>query len=445
MKYHKPHTSQKSPQLPQFSLVVMILLALLITGFLTGCQPGESPTPTDAELVPSDSPIIPTDTSVPPTDVIPTPTNTVAPPPPKPSASFVTANTVISVRSGPGLTYAAYKLMLEGQTANLVGVSPDGEWWALQVPGVPLELGWVYGVNVHVASSKEPQVIQPPPVPPTLVFSFLSSESDSPYVRFRETVYANSGPGNEYPAYGVIQQGQEARAASKTEDGSWYQVVVPSNLVPTNQAWVPAQFVEIRRASMIYPGVPQPAPQKAAMPSPDADSSPGYPMTPVYLRSGPGNEYPVYAAAPHSNPVAIVAFSPNREWLLVRVPSTVSMDETAWMAATFVYTDEVGDLEIIEPSPLPVEIPGFEPGSGDSWARPLENIFVFTGPGNTYASPGYLPANQKAVLSGISREGDWLIVRVPKTVIESGHGWIRADLVETLIQSSLPVIEPPPK
>jgi len=159
MKYHKPHTSQKSPQLLQFSVVMMILLALLFAAFLSGCQPDQTPAPTDPELVPSDTPLIPTNTSVPPTEVIPTPTNTEVPPPPKPSASFVTANTVISVRSGPGLTYPVYKLMLEGQTANLVGVSPDGEWWALQVPGVPLELGWVYGVNVHVASSKEPQVI----------------------------------------------------------------------------------------------------------------------------------------------------------------------------------------------------------------------------------------------------------------------------------------------
>ena len=168
-------------------------------------------------------------------------------------------------------------------------------------------------------------------------------------------------------------------------------------------------------------------------------------MTPIYLRSGPDISYPVYGVAPSPNPVAITAASPNLEWYQVSVPQSVSRDGLAWVPAPFIAASEAEDVPVSDPPAIAPEVSTFEPGAGDSWARPLEHIFVFAGPGNEYPSPGFISANQKAVLSGVSRDGDWFIVRVPQTAIESGHGWVRADLVETLLQSSLPVIEPPAK
>ena len=455
-------------------LVMTVILALLLIVLTTACQPEETSTATITETIPSEEPLLPTPTEIPPTEVQPTepppePTETQAPEPtPEPSptlgpdqpdttgmvlnvpfpesgAPSASATTIISVRTGPSLDYPVYGLLLENQPAELVGRSQDGEWWAINVPGVPLDQGWVFSAYVETANAADVAAIQPPPVPPELVFAFISGESDSPFVRFRETVYAHSGPGSDYPAYGVIKQGQEARAVYETEDGLWYQIVVQSNLVPTKQAWVPAPFMELRRAGLVSIASAQPVPEASELPAPDSGAPSGVPMTPVYLRSGPDISYPVNGVAPDRNPLEITAVSPNLEWYQVRVPQSVSLDGLAWVSAPFVAASGTDDVPVIEPPAFAAEVATFEPGAGDSWARPLEHILVFAGPGNEYPSPGFVRANQKAVLSGVSREGDWLIVRVPQTAIEGGQGWVRADLVETLLQSSLPVIEPPPK
>lgn len=482
MKYIRKPLSPGYLEFQRFKFVWLIIISLLTIIAFVACQPVSTPKPTDESQTTGDATIEITSTpnqvgeiTRTPTEIAPTstepPTATNTPEPSEeptqtpaiqataqplttglvlnlpeleegvPSA---TATTVISVRTGPALNYPVYGLLLEGQAAELTGISENGEWWAISVPGVPLDLGWVFSAYVETDASLDVPTIQPPPTPPTLVFSPPDPDSEAPFVRFRETVYARSGPGVEFPAYGVIQQGQEAQAIHISEDGNWYQILVYSNQVPTRQAWVPAQFMEARRASLVAVGNAQPIPGKAELPTPPAGVPTGVPMTPLYLRDGPGLEYAVFGVAPQTAPLELLGISTNGEWLRIAVPATTWPDGMGWVPAGFVASVDREDLEAIEPPPLAQQIVAFEPGAGDSWARPLENVFFYAGPGIEFNSPGYLPANQKAVLSGVSRAGDWYIVRVPLTVLESGQGWVRADLVETLIQSSLAVIEPPP-
>ena len=183
--------------------------------------------------------------------------------------------------------------------------------------------------------------------PRPLVFSQPSS--DEPFVRFRETVYARSGPGLEYPVYGVIQQGDSARAVEKTEDGEWWQVVVYSNLVPTKLAWVPDRFIEPRKGGAVGVGFPSPVPGKAELPAPGPEAHAGISMAPLFLRGGPGLDFPALGVSEGSIPLTITGASPNLEWWQMQVPPAVSLDERAWISAPFVFPTDVEGVPVVEP------------------------------------------------------------------------------------------------
>jgi PKD repeat protein/uncharacterized protein YraI len=87
-------------------------------------------------------------------------------PTPAPEAPSVTATANVNIRSGPSTEYPKIGLLQEGQTAEVIGVSPDGGWWVIKVPDAANGQGWVSGQFVTTANVENLPVVQPPPLPP---------------------------------------------------------------------------------------------------------------------------------------------------------------------------------------------------------------------------------------------------------------------------------------
>jgi hypothetical protein len=86
-------------------------------------------------------------------------------PTPAPGTPGLTARTHVNVRSGPGEVYEAIGLLRQGQTAEIIGVSPDGQWWVIRFPAVPGGQGWVSAGFVDAINIENIPVVQPPPLP----------------------------------------------------------------------------------------------------------------------------------------------------------------------------------------------------------------------------------------------------------------------------------------
>jgi hypothetical protein len=83
----------------------------------------------------------------------------------------------IPVRAGPGQNYPEVGLLVAGQKIPALGSSPGGEWVQIVYPGVPGNVGWVYGVFVGVSGPLDVVPIPASPTPrvtptlnPTLAF-----------------------------------------------------------------------------------------------------------------------------------------------------------------------------------------------------------------------------------------------------------------------------------
>ena len=169
-----------------FRIWTIASLAILL-GVTTGCagrNSGQAPegpppivktlrptftsTPTKRPTLPATAtPAKPTATPQPPAPTLPPPTEVPSPTPEKSQLS-VNSGTV-NVRAGPGTNYPRVGEASQGQTFEITGKNPSGDWWQFNFNGQP---AWIFGAmvtanaaaaNVQVAAN----IPAAPPPPPT--------------------------------------------------------------------------------------------------------------------------------------------------------------------------------------------------------------------------------------------------------------------------------------
>lgn len=69
----------------------------------------------------------------------------------------------------------------------------------------------------------------------------------------------------------------------------------------------------------------------------------------VNVRSGPGTEYPAYGVAALGSSAEIIGVSPDREWWMIRLPTTISPDGTGWVSAEYVTAYNADQVPVPEP------------------------------------------------------------------------------------------------
>jgi len=449
------------------------LLIILIAALLASCStPQETAEPTAPLPPPTTAPTTtpaPTEPPLPPTELPATPTAepepTVPPateetlppvsevegngvalalPTPKEGKPGLVATTNVNVRSGPGTEYASYGVLLEGESAEVTGISPDGLWWVVNYPDSTLSLGWVTSEFTAASNTGDVPVVQPPPIPPTLVFTSAPA-ANIPQARLVDSIYLRTGPGDEFPAYGVIPAYKVVPIIYRNRQGDWWAVQVNSNLVPSSHGWIPAAYARAKNARYTPLTPLHPSPTYIELPAPAEGAPTGYPMTPLYLRSGPGTEYPVLGVVSTQAVAEITGHSDNGEWWQVRVPNEIALDELAWVPAPFIYNVGTDEVPLVQSPPAPELIDSIEPSAGDPSALTLETVNFYSGPGNEWTLMGTLPANAQAIIVGASRDGDWYIIRIPLAVDPGGQAWVKAEFVEAEIKRSVPIMEPPAK
>jgi uncharacterized protein YgiM (DUF1202 family) len=78
--------------------------------------------------------------------------------------------------------------------------------------------------------------------PPTL--ELPSQLPSGPTVTALEPINVRSGPGTEYPSFGVAPAGTVAEVIGMSNDGNWWVIRLPVEIAADEQGWVSVDFVE---------------------------------------------------------------------------------------------------------------------------------------------------------------------------------------------------------
>jgi uncharacterized protein YraI len=306
-------------------------------------------------------------------------------------------------------------------------------WWIVglvAVIGICMGLALVlFRGNDSGGSTGGTEVIPPTPIP------------GAPSATALEDINIRSGPGTNYPVYGVAPAGSTSEVVGKSQDGFWWVIKVPTTVSGNGQGWVSADYVQVSNAETVavIPTPPPPPVVEIPPPAPGAPSATA--LEAVNVRSGPGTEYPAYGVAPKGATGEVVGVSENRIWFAVKLPTTIAPEGYGWVSSDWVSVDNIANVPVLPPpNPEPPVNPD-PPTTGAPTAIAIDYVNVRSGPGTQYSSYGVVPPGSSAEILGKSTDGQWWAIKMLS--VPSGRGWVSAGYVQAYNADNVPVITEP--
>lgn len=148
-------------------LIVALVAALIAIAALAFSMLGRGDSGEESESLPTAEVVTATPTNV--TELVPTREPPIGVPDPDEGEATATviARDGANIRTGPGTNYPSLGIALQGESGEVIGISEDGQWWAVLVPEAPHDTGWVLGQLVEVENADEVPVLPAPPPPAT--------------------------------------------------------------------------------------------------------------------------------------------------------------------------------------------------------------------------------------------------------------------------------------
>ena len=329
----------------------------------------------------------------------------------------ITTPDILNVRSGPGLDYDILTTVSQGTQAKIIGLSPDREWYKVQL-GVLDQPAWVYaGLTTLVGSLvgvKQYTLAE---------LDGTDTGGDKPLAITVPTIMnVRSGPGTEYEVVTTVPQGTQAEIIGIGPQNQWYYVELSTLDDP---AWI---FQDLTTLIGSLAGVRQIASWQVGQPS--TDSEVDRPLAVTYpslvnVREGPGDEYGVLIAIGQGTRVRIYGVDPDEDWYLIEVDG---LDQLGWISENL--TVLVGDLDGVkritaeEIAMLPVAI------------AQTAVLNVRSGPSTSHGVVTTLSQGTWSEILGVDTQSQWFKIKVDGI---TGQAWVLRDL--TRLAGSLSGVE----
>ena len=263
----------------------------------------------------------------------------------------VTATVNVNVRSGPGTMYPIYGAVETGTTGEVVGASPDGNWWAVKVPASISGNGiaWVsqdYTTLNNPTNAPIPAV-EPPLLPP--LAPVPAPGPGDPWLSISEVASVRSGPGAQYPIYGIAPVGARAKVIGISEDGQWWVVELPTSVDADGHGWIYKDFVYVQGTDNL-PVIAAPRVPENILPTPpQSGAAAAVTLEPINVRGGPGSEYPSFGQIPIGTVMAVTGKSADGEYWVIKLPKSISPDERGWVPSRYCQAENTNQVPVVSP------------------------------------------------------------------------------------------------
>lgn len=274
---------------------------------------------------------------------------------PPSDVATVTATANVNVRSGPGTIYPIHGVAELGTTGEVLGSSPDGKWWAVKVPTSISGNGaaWVAQDYAKLNNPKNEAIptVEPPLLPP--IAGVPAPGPGDPWLSITEVASVRSGPGAQYPIYGVAPVGSKAKVVGISEDRSWWTVELPTSVDPNGHGWIYKDFVYAQGTDNV-PTIEAPRVPENIIPTPpQSGAAAAVTLEPINVRSGPSNKYLSYGQIPIGTVMAVVGKSADNEYWVVKIPSSFTPLEQGWVAARYTQASNTQQVPVVQPPTEP--------------------------------------------------------------------------------------------
>jgi uncharacterized protein YraI len=298
-------------------------------------------------------------------------------------------------------------------------------------------------INACRSAESTPVPTESIPFPP---IDMPDPGSSGPSGTARVNVNVRTGPGMLFPILGTAKQGDKGEILGVSPDNYWYAVKVPTTVVGTGTAWVAVDYVEMSNPTgePLTEITPPLLPPLVNFPVPPTGTPQVTMLEAATLRSGPTLEFPVFGTAPTGSKAEVLGESEDKDWWVVRMPTSLVEDGTGWVPKLYTRTSNVGSVPEIKTPKVPKNITPAVPASGAPSLITREPLNIRNGPGNEYPSLGKVGIGSILAVVGVSPDGEYYVVNVPIEIDQSGRGWVPSRYVRAENVKDVPVVQPPP-
>jgi len=213
-------------------------------------------------------------------------------------------------------------------------------WWIiglLVLVGIGAIVVYIWVNGAFSTTEPEGPIVDVPPPPGPGV----------PSATALEAINIRSGPGIDYPSYGVAPKGTTGEVIGVSGTGQWWVVKVPATVDPSGQGWVSGQYVQVSNADNV-PVIPDPSlPPDIGLPVPPVELPYATALDVIYIRSGPGVEYAAYGLAQKGAKGEVIGVSEDRHWWVVKLPTDLAASGQGWVSADWVQTSGTENVPVI--------------------------------------------------------------------------------------------------
>lgn len=177
-----------------------------------------------------------------------------------PAKATVSART-LRVRGTPSANGEIVGGIKEGQVYDVIGLSSDGEWIQLAIPGVPGGKGWVSANFVSVQGSITNASITEAPTPAPAPASAPASAAPAAAPQSLNLIAVGPGtatiktegvrlrvrgtPSTDAEIVGYVYQGELYQVLETTADGRWTKIGGRPGTDNTNGGWVASEYLTL--------------------------------------------------------------------------------------------------------------------------------------------------------------------------------------------------------
>jgi uncharacterized protein YraI len=263
---------------------------------------------------------------------------------PTPSGTpLITATVDTPLYSGPGDEFTIIARLLAGQSAEVTGVSLDAAWWQIVIPNSEGARGWVITTDV-IAENIENVPVVDPDVEPTA--DVTAAPGTGATLAADTNVNIRNGPGIQFEAVGLLEQGITAEVIGVNVNRSWWMIIIPDT--ENLKGWVSDGFVTTENTGNV-PTVDKdgnPLPGQLPIPTPGPGSPSVTSQINLNIRSGPGIGFEIIGLLLQGQSAGVLGVSQDGSWWAINIPSADK--GRGWVSADYVTAENTDGVPVIE-------------------------------------------------------------------------------------------------
>lgn len=317
------------------------LALLLAFSILLGACANATPTPTPPPTLP---PTLEPITGDAPVGDLPAPMS---------SAPSVTADVNVNVRDGPGTQFKVVMTAKPGDSGQVLGISPDGHWYNVPLPEgqTSYNTGWVAKDFVTLSNPGGDTIptVAPPLIPGVPAMEPPAEGSPAGTTTERGTV--RTGPGAEYPIYGLTSTGAQVTVLAKSADGKWWAIKLPTSYTEEGMGWIESAFLKTQNTGEVKAFTVQPVLPDARPTAPGGGQPAAKATEAITVRSGPGTGYKSLVEAKAGDIMAVIGKSEDGKWWVINLPTSLAPDRRGWIPKAETTSSKTDSVPVVATPP----------------------------------------------------------------------------------------------